>query len=166
MITDRKNYLKDAICVFDIDGVLSVYEYDYNNHNACKTKSWDNNPELITKVYKKARCPKAVVEFINSREAKFNYVCSIAKSEKEREQKMNFVVHNYPNINISNIYFVENYEQKLVVLNNIKTKIDFLMPKQYSFENNIVMVDDSPEVLNYIQDNSGYGTLHISSFLD
>lgn len=166
MITDRKKYLLDAICVFDIDGVLSVYDYSYKNHNACNTKNWDNNSELISEVYQKARCPKAIVEFVNSRQSKFNYVCSIARSEEERVQKMNFVVHNYPNISISNIYFVEDYKQKLIVLNNIKTKIEFLMTKMYSYDNNIVLIDDSPEVLNYIQDNSGFATLHISSFLD
>ncbi|MCM1215942.1 MAG: hypothetical protein NC548_15655 [Lachnospiraceae bacterium] len=164
MILDRMVFLKDMICVFDIDGVLAAYEYGFKNHNICDPKNWGENE--IIKTYKKARCPQTMIDFVNSRDIKKNFVCSLANSNTERFEKIKFVTHSYPNINISNIFFVENPEDKLNILYNIYARHNYMQEKIYRDQSDIFMVDDSIEILNYIQENSSFSTLHISSFLD
>lgn len=169
MITDRMVFLENMICVFDIDGVLAVHEYGYHRHNACKSYEWDDNIDLIKKVYRAARCLQQIIDFINARENKKNYVCSVAKSDTEREEKLNFVLQSYPNIPLSNIFFVQKPKQKLMILNNIFTRnyhTRDLYGSLGGYKSNIYLIDDSVELLTYIQDNSEYSTLHISSFLD
>lgn len=164
MILDRMAFLENMLCVFDIDGVLAAYEYGFKSHNICDPKSWKE--DKIIETYRKARCPQTMVEFVNSRDIKKNFVCSLANSNTERFEKIKFVTQSYPNINISNIFFVEKPEDKLNILYNIYARHSYMQERIYRDQSDIFMVDDSIEILNYIQENSQFSTLHISSFLD
>lgn len=166
MILERMAFLENMICVFDIDGVLAAYEYGFKCHNFCKPKEW--NEDKIIKTYKSARCPQTMIDFISSRDIKKNFVCSVANSDIERIEKLKFVIHSYPNINITNIFFVDKPEDKLNILHNIYTRVYYMQENihRYQDQSDIFMVDDSIEILNYIHENSYFSTLHISSFLD
>lgn len=73
--------------------------------------------------------------------------------------KANFLNNNY-GILKDNIYTVYNNEEKLEKMNLIKSKYEDIDDKF------IVMIDDTVEVLNHIMNNSGYSTIHVSSFFD
>ena len=134
----------DSVVIFDIDGVLAAYEYGIYNHNACRECEW-NDFVLHNDMYRKARPLKVLQDYIKRKGTDRVYVCSLAyENEKGPKRK-----------------FVEKKSDKLEIMNKIKyTQYPDLEDKK------LVMVDDTIEVLSNIQDNSGYSTAHISTFMN
>lgn len=148
----------DSVVVFDIDGVLAAYEYGIYNHNACRESEW-NDFVRHNDMYRKARPLKVLQDYIKRKGTDRVYVCSLAY-ENEKGPKRKFVEENY-GIDESHIYFVERKSDKLEIMNKIKyTLYPDLEDKK------LVMIDDTIEVLSNIQDNSGYSTAHISTFIN
>ena len=155
-----KELIKDpkTVLVFDIDGTMAVYEYGRYNHNVCSEYNWKNFKN-IDKLYDKAKPIKPVQEFIqNHRPINHIYVCS-QDLESSHEAKRNFIRNNYPAIHSDNICFVNKKEDKLLYLKLLKLKYYPDLDDRY-----FVMIDDNPDILTYIQDNSQFSTMHISSF--
>ncbi|WP_097006715.1 hypothetical protein [Lacrimispora amygdalina] len=148
---------EDTVVIFDIDGVLAAYEYGEYNHNACRDEEW-NDFVLNNNVYEKARPIKVLQEYIKKQGRGKVFVCSVA-GRHERTQKSNFVMNNYE-VDESHIYFVNSKSEKLDILKEVKQEFPNLK------DLNIVMVDDTSDVLTNIQENSGFSTAHISSFMD
>ena len=148
----------DSVVIFDIDGVLAAYEYGIYNHNACRECEW-NDFVLHNDMYRKARPLKVLQDYIKRKGTDRVFVCSQA-NENEKEQKCKFVEKNY-SIDVSHIYFVKQKADKLKIINEIK---DTFYPNLE--DRKFIMVDDTIDVLSNIQDNSGYSTAHISTFMD
>lgn len=148
---------EDSVAIFDIDGVLAAYEYGEYNHNACRDEDWN---EYISnnEVYKEARPLKVLQDFIANKNEENVFVCSVA-SYDERIKKEAFVIKNY-GISRMRIFFVTDKTKKVEAINMIK---EMFFPE--TEDKKFVMVDDTSSVLTNIQENSGYSTAHISSFM-
>lgn len=149
-----------SVVVFDIDGVLAAYEDGEYNHNACRDEDW---PEYIkaNNVYEYTRPIKTIQRFIDQYvNPERAFVCSVSKSEIEESQKVKFIKKHY-NIPEDHIFMVRHRNGKLDVLRKIHTE---LFPD--IMERQVIMVDDTSDVLSNIQDNSSYSTVHISSFIE
>lgn len=153
-----------SVLVFDVDGVLAAYEYGAHNHNACTDEEWMKYM-CSHKPYRHARPLKTIQNFLkylknNGHDMNRIFVCTQCFGEEELNEKKYFVVNNYP-IHIANIYKVESEEEKLTALNFIHDSIFPDVPDE-----NIIMIDDTAAVLTHIQNNSGYSTVHISTFME
>lgn len=153
-----------SVLVFDVDGVLASYEYGDHNHNACRDDEWMKYV-CSHKPYRKARPLKTIQNFLKYLQTSgFDlnrvFVCTQCFGEEELTEKKYFVVNNYP-ISIANIYKVGSEEEKLTVLNFIHDSFFPDVPDE-----NIIMIDDTAAVLTHIQNNSGYSTVHISTFME
>lgn len=149
---------KDTVYVFDIDGVLSAFEYGTYRHNLCGEKEWAEMTKYA-EVYSTARPLKIFQKFIRKNIDRC-YVCSWETNKNFKKQKYDFVYNNY-GIKPNHVFFVDNNEDKLLILEKIHSVYYPHLPKR-----SICMVDDSTTVLNHIYDNSNYTTIHISSFIN
>lgn len=151
---------KKSVVVFDVDGVLAAYEYGERNHNACLDSEWDEYLKT-NDAYAKARPLVTLQRFLAEYKSRDQiFACTQAANEKEFEKKAAFVVRNYP-IDRENIYMVESKPDKLNMLRKIHKEFFADLDEQY-----IIMVDDTIAVLTNIQENSGYSTAHITSFIE
>lgn len=148
-----------AVIIWDVDGVLAAYEYGERNHNAVTDAEWI---EYLKKnhTYRTARPLKTLQKWMKDHgNPERMYVCTKAANEYELEEKIQFVLKNYP-IKRENIYYSKYNDDKLLCLNGLKLKYPDLEDKYF------IMVDDSVSVLNNIQENSDFSTMHISSFME
>ncbi len=150
---------KNTIYVFDIDGVLSAFEYSENDarHNFCTEKQWANATSNAI-VYPHARPLKTMQRFIK-KNRKRCYVCSWETNPVFMKQKEDFVLKYY-GITKDRVFFVKSNKEKLITLFYIKTNLHPSCSKK-----EICMVDDNIDVLSHIYNNSEFTTIHISSFL-
>jgi len=155
-----KQFLKEnaAIYCFDIDGVLAPYEYGENNHNVCLEADWK---DYLSKndIYAHARPVKTLREFIRTKDVDRIFVITKAASDSEFEKKSTFVIINYQ-IKRQNIIRVNSAEEKLSKMNELWSNKFKNIPMS-----SVAMVDDTVDTLNYIQENSNFATMHVSSFL-
>ena len=150
---------KNAVLIFDVDGVLAAYEFGKRNHNACSDEEWQKMFEDGS-VYKNARPIKTIKKWLKKYSNTDRvFVCTKSYTEAETEDKVRFITENYP-IKTENIFAVKTDEEKLDVLKKIHTDIFPDLKEKY-----IVMIDDTISVLSNIQENSNYSTVHISSFI-
>jgi len=145
---------EDTICVFDVDGVLSVYHFGERTHNACKNEDWEAYV-LEQKPYSTARPVKQIQKFIKRKNLKNIYVCSLA-SKYEEEDKRNFITREY-GIYPENIFFVREKEDKLKTLKKIAKD-------RNTDEPSIAMIEDTTDILDMIYNKSNFSTVHVSSF--
>ncbi len=154
-----------SIFVFDVDGVLAKMEFGDNNHYYLEDPNVDSDIQFAREVtrgtnfYTDDLVNNTLKEFISKLDTNKVYVLSRVLADKEKEDKDSFILRNY-NILRENIMYVNDYKDKLEALNLVKK----LNPD--TDDEHIIMVDDNvDEVLNYIMNNSGYTTVHISSFM-
>lgn len=149
---------KDKVVVFDIDGTLLKYEFGDGIHTACNNNVWEQFV-IENEPYKHVSGVQVFKEFINDKLAAGGavYVCSRSE-EYEKEQKKEAVLREYSNIPPENIIFVASKKDKLEAVRSI-AKIRGVS------ENNMVIVDDSVDTLDYIYENSAIMTVHITTFM-
>lgn len=148
---------QNTILVFDIDGVLAPFEYGVHCHNACLDSEW-NSYIQIHDVYGETRPVKTLQELIRQKNNDCIFVCSQA-DENEKPRKIKFVTDHY-GILKNHIYFVKHSLEKLDCLKAIHQNwFPQGRPEQ------IVLIEDTVKTLNYVQENSRFSTVHISSFL-
>lgn len=147
-------YDKNTVLAFDIDGVLFPYEVGEYNHGLLEN---DWKGYLKDHLVYTGEPIKIFKDLIHKRRSKGcrDYVISRSLSDEESEQKRTYISDNY-DIDINDIFFVRENDEKLDILEMIFTEE----------EKRIVMIDDSVEVLNYIMENSIFYTIHVSSFLN
>lgn len=154
---------KESVRFWDIDGVLAQYEYSERNHNACKESEWGDfikqNPHFY---HDNVKPIKVIQDFIALYgDYKRDYVISCTYDLFELGCKISFVDKYYPIIPRDNIFRAETRTQKLLIMRQaLDLYIKNTPPK------NVIMIDDTTDVLSYIQENSDFTTIHISSFLD
>ena len=150
---------KDTILVFDVDGVLAKMEWGKYNHYELTDEEWIKMCEAGENAYTQERVFKKMQDFLKNRNMDRIYVITKVGSYKEGEFKKEFV-SKYYNISPQNVYCVEKDIEKKIKLFEIKEKYQELEDFQ------VVMIDDTVNVLNDIMENTGFSTVHISSFLD
>lgn len=140
--------------VFDIDGVLAAYEFGELHHNATADKDWEdyckkNNP------YDNAKPIPQIQKFIKTKGREHTYVCSLAE-DYERINKTAFCMREY-GISKDHIFFVKNASEKKAILEQIE---EMEGKKQI----NIALVEDTVSTLNQLFTETGFCTVHVSSF--
>lgn len=150
---------EESVLVFDVDGVLAAYEYGEYNHNACRDEDW-NDYLKTNNVYADARPLVTLQKWLSKYgNPERIFVCTNSADESEFKKKADFVTSNYP-IKKENILMAKNSLDKLNVIKEIHTLYFPTLD-----EKKIIMIDDTAKVLTNIQENSGYSTAHISSFI-
>ena len=150
---------KESILVFDVDGVLAKLEFGKYNHYEADDEVWNKNCENGINLYNEKLVIKKMQDFLKEKDMSKVYVATKVGTKNEEKYKTAYLKKFY-NIIEDNIYYVYDNVEKLSVLNKIKKRHNDIKEK------NIVLIDDTVEVLTYIMCNSGYSTAHISTFLD
>lgn len=150
-----REYLRDQIAVFDIDGVLSVYEFGELSHTA---DVWE---EAFVSEHDNPYCGiaplPALQEFVAGMPSEHVYVCSVA-DDYEAQAKRDFVARNYPSIPADHVFLVATKPGKLEVLASLAAQHPAMR---------VAIVDDTVKTLDAIhaQDPSLL-TVHVTSFFD
>lgn len=155
-----KELLKDknSVLVFDIDGVLAVLEFGKYNHYYASDEDWDKFVE-DNNLYTEDKVSKKMQEFLKDIDKDRVYVITQIGTDKEGIYKKEYAVKYY-GIKPENIYFVYRNNDKISKLNEIRNK----HPEVEDYQ--VIMIDDTPDVLTDVQLKTKYSTAHISSFLD
>lgn len=156
-----KELLKDknSVLVFDVDGVLALLEFGEYNHYYASDEDWDKFVNEDNNLYTEDKVSKKMQDFLSDIDKERVYVITAIGVNKEGEYKKKFV-EKYYGINPSNVYYVDRNNDKVSKLNKIRNKY----PKINDYQ--LIMIDDTSDVLTEIQNNTNYSTAHISSFLD
>lgn len=143
----------DVIVVFDVDGVLSAFEFGELRHNGCDDKDWEQFV-IKNKPYDKMSGIPQMQNFIVNKGYRNIYTCSVSEPYEE-ENKRDFVFREY-GIPKNHIKFVRNK----------KDKIEFLreLSKITNDEKKVAIVEDTVSTLNAIYEQSDFITVHVSSF--
>ena len=148
-----------SVLVFDVDGVLAVLEWGEYNHFGEDDETWANMYKEGQYLYTSQYVVKKMQDFLKNKDKNKVYVISKVYTDFELEDKKHFANEFY-NIPKEHVFAVRNNDEKAMVMDRIKA----LHPDVPN--HNIVMIDDTPDVLTYIMEHTKYSTAHISSFLD
>lgn len=149
---------KDSILVFDVDGVLAKLEFGKYNH-FLDDEEWEYANNNGINYYDEEKVIRKMQKFLSTRNMNNIYVATVASGEGEGNNKIEYL-EKYYNIKKENVYYVPSNNDKLEVLLKIKEKYPEISPR------NIVLIDDTVEILNDVMNNSEFITAHISSFID
>ena len=146
----KKLLADDVIVVFDIDGTLATYEFGAECHVACDDSVWDtfvkeNQP------YSKMKAVPQIAQFIHDKGTDNVYVCSVA-ADYERDDKGGFV-HSQYGIPNDHVIFVDSKKDKTDVLRKLGQG-----------GKRVAIVDDTVATLEMVYKETGYMTVHVSSF--
>ena len=154
------DYLMDPSVhvVFDIDGTMGVYMFGELRHSACIEGLWQKFVET-QKPYTQIVAVPQVQKFIKEKcaiNADSVHVCSVSQSF-EREDKLGFVLREYPTIKRKNIHFVDSKSDKINLLKDLA--------KEAGSEDKVALVDDTVKTLDMIYEQSQFVTVHNSVFM-
>lgn len=149
----------ESVIVFDVDGVLALFEWGEYNHYTLTDEEWLEACEKGINNYTEERVSKKMQNFFKGKDMTRMYVITRARSSQEGEFKREFA-YKYYNIPKENVYYVEHNKDKTQRLIEISKKYPELD------NHHIIMVDDTIKVLNDVFENTSFSTVHISSFLD
>lgn len=156
-----KEILKDdnSVLVFDIDGVLAIMEWGEYHHYIADDYIWANMYSNGECYYTEEYVSKKMQDFLKMKNKSRVYIITKAFSQNEANDKMNFAFKYY-GIPKENLFYVEDNMEKYKILFEIKKKYPELP------DHNLVMIDDTVDVLTSIMDKTPFSTAHVSSFLD
>lgn len=150
---------KESVLVFDIDGVLALLEFGEYNHYYASDEDWDNFVNSDNNLYTEDKVSKKMQSFLKNIDKNRVYVITAIGVNKEGSYKKDFV-RKYYDINPNNVYFVDRNNDKASKLFEIKKN----HPEIENYQ--LIMIDDTPDILTDIQETTDFSTAHISSFLD
>lgn len=156
-MSEMLDYLAEdgTAVVFDIDGVLAIYEFGLS-HSACPDEEWgryirENDP------YATMRPVRQIQRFVERKRPERVFACSVA-GEFEALGKQRFVTANYV-IPEENVLLVESSVEKIEALRRVRERLD--LP-----ERRVALVEDTVKTLNQVYEASDFTTVHVSSFFD
>ena len=160
MISRIKEVLNDdkSVICFDVDGVLAPIEFGEYTHYYADDELWAEEIENGTDFYKDVRVVKEIKKYIDSKDINRIYVITKVMNEKEFIQKLSFLKESY-GILEDHCYMVLKDFDKLSKMYEIRRLYPDLEDKD------IVIVDDTVDILSYVMQNSKFSTVHISTFL-
>lgn len=149
------NFLLDpqTAVVFDIDGVLAVYEFGTHCHSACPDEDWEtyvrtHDPYAFT------RPVPQIQRFVRAKGPERVYACSVA-ADFEAPGKRDFVLAHY-DIAPDHIRLVERKPQKMDFLQDVAD--DLALPRD-----RVALVEDTVKTLDAACEK-GFSTVHVTSF--
>ena len=150
---------KNSVLVFDVDGVLALMEWGEYNHYAMNDDDWTQACADGANYYTEDKVCKKMQRFLEGKDKNRIYVITTIGHNNEGVFKREYV-NKYYGIPKDNVYYVKKNIEKTSQLRAIKDKYEELEDRY------IVMVDDTVDILNDVMANTGFSTVHISSFLD
>ena len=148
----------NSVLVFDVDGVLAKLEFGENTHHILE-QEWNKINEENINLYNEDKVIMTMRRFIREKNINKIYVITLVQNDNESKFKKMFL-NKYYNILINNIYCVKSKQEKI----NKLLEIGKMYPKLD--DENIIMIDDSVEILDEVIKKTNFSTAHISSFLD
>lgn len=148
----------ESVLVFDIDGVLAIMEFGIHNH-FMDDDEWNDMVSKNINFYTEDKVSKTMKNFLSTKDMSKVYVVTKINEDNEIIQKQEYA-NKYYKILKENVYCVKNDSDKVNELLRIKDKYKELP------DENLIMIDDTVEILNDIMENTNFSTAHISSFLD
>ena len=151
---------KDSILVFDVDGVLALLEFGEHTHYEMNDKLWKQANEKGINYYTEERVSKKMQNFLKDKNMDNIYVITtVLDNNNEGEFKKEYV-NKYYNIKKENVIYVKDNIEKTTAIIKIKEKYPSVSDEQ------IIMIDDTTDILSDIMEHTNFSTAHISSFLD
>lgn len=141
---------KDTIYVFDVDGTLTDFNYEL--------RAFAQQIEEVPTDYKKVRPLKTMQKFVATLDKDKVYVCSRSIFLEENRSKTEFLVKHF-DIKPSNIFFVENNEQKIDVFK-------FIQKETGAEDEFLLVIEDNALILDKILEKTNYSNLHVTYFVD
>ncbi|MST60817.1 hypothetical protein [Parafannyhessea umbonata] len=139
--------------VFDIDGVLAVYEFGTHCHSACADADWETYVRTHDP-YASTRPVPEIQRFVRAKGPKRVYACSVA-ADFEAQGKRDFVLANY-GIAPDHICLVERKPQKMDFLQSVADNL--ALPRDH-----VALVEDTVKTLDAACEK-GFATVHVTSF--
>ena len=110
---------KESVLVFDVDGVLALFEWGEHNHYADDDESWAKMYEAGGTYYTEKFVIKKMQEFLKDKDKSRIYVITKAFNDNEADDKRNFV-NKFYGIPKDHVYYVTDNNDKAKVLCEIK----------------------------------------------
>lgn len=139
--------------VFDIDGVLAVYEFGELSHSACPDGDWEAYVRAHDP-YASSRPVAQIQEFIRQKGPARTYACSVA-ADYEAAGKRDFVLANYA-IEPDHVRMVSAKAKKIAFLDEVAQALS--LPRR-----RVALVEDTVATLDLACER-GFTTVHVSSF--
>ena len=158
VINNMAQKLSNKVVFFDIDGVLVDYHFGINKINVVPDSEYIEYCKH-NDVYENARPLKTMQTLINKLNPDNVYVLSVSFSEPECNYKKAFIKRNYPTIHSQNIMFTLHKENKISLMLYVRDKLRIR-------DEDMVIVDDSVDILDNVEKNSEINCYHISSFIE
>lgn len=138
--------LVNDIVVFDMDGVLSKYEFGEEKIKIMDLKDW---VRMNMKRDMYFHTPKTTLfdELIDEKNPLTVFVLSVAGSSFEQHGKLHFLERNYPFIEQDNVIFVADKSLKVAVMEEMRLAFDN-MGKQ---DTRLVLIEDNVSVMQDIE---------------
>ena len=151
---------KNSILVFDVDGVLALLEFGERTHYEMNDELWKEANKKGVNYYTEDKVSKKMQKFLKNKNMDNIYVITtVLDTSNEGEFKKEYV-NKYYNIKKENVIYVKNNAEKTPTIIKIKEKYPKLLDEQ------IIMIDDTTDILSDIMEHTNFSTAHISSFLD
>ncbi|WP_130812866.1 hypothetical protein [Olsenella sp. Marseille-P4559] len=142
--------------VFDIDGVLAIYEFGELSHSACPDEDWEDYVRTHDP-YASSRPVPQIQRFIADKGADHVWACSQA-SDFETLGKRAFVTRCYE-LDPSHVVTVTQKAEKVEFLRRLARELG--IP-----ERRVAIVEDTVKTLDLVDQETGCVTVHVSSFFD
>ena len=134
--------LKDSVIVFDMDGVLSKFDFGDLDIKIVPEHEWAKM-NMMEDMYKYVQKTRLFDELIDTKNSMDMYVLSQTISSFEQNNKINFLERNYPNIREDNIIFVGDTNIKIDILKGLREILD----NTGKADVDLVIIEDSLSVL-------------------
>ena len=156
-----KQLLKDknSILVFDVDGVLALLEFGEHTHYEMNDELWKEANAKGINYYTEEKVSKKMQDFLKNKNMDNIYVITTVGNNNEGEFKREYV-NKYYHIKKENVIYVKDNSEKTTEIIKIKKKYPNILDEQ------IIMIDDTTDILSDIMEHTNFSTAHISSFLD
>ena len=157
-MTKLMEYLLEpqTVVVFDIDGVLAVYEFGDLSHSACPDEDWEDYVRTHDP-YASSRPVPQIQRFIKDKGIDHVWACSQA-SDVEAPGKRAFVTRCYE-LAPSHVVTVAQKAEKVGFLRQLARKLE--IP-----ERRVAIVEDTVKTLDLIVQETDCVTVHVASFFD
>lgn len=142
--------------VFDIDGVLAVYEFGELSHSACPDEDWEDYVRTHDP-YASSRPVPQIKRFIKDKGESRVWACSQA-SDVEAPGKRAFVTRCYGLVP-SHVITVAQKAEKVEFLRRLAQELK--VP-----ERRVAIVEDTVKTLDLVNRETNCVTVHVSSFFD
>ena len=145
----------ETAIVFDIDGVLAVYEFGDLCHSACPDEDWETYVREHDPYVSIPAVPQ-IQDLLRRKGTERVYACSVA-ADYEAPGKADFVMRNY-GIPADHMRLVSDKTKKIEFLAELRDTLHIA-------EKNIALVEDTVKTLDLAMEAGDYVTVHVSSLL-